>query len=76
MDGRAVSQFPRVRIEEGISRVFIFRPRGLSPSREYRITLDNTGDSLTLDGIQLMQDGLPFRLEFLGQSELIMMKPE
>ena len=55
---------------------YIFRPRSLSLSQKYRLKLDSTGNTLTLDGIQWMRDGLPLRLESVGQSELITMKAE
>ena len=63
-----------VRIASRGEDTYIFRPRGLSASREYRITLDNTGDSITMRGIELMRDGLPLRLESVGRSELIVMQ--
>lgn len=60
-----------VRIGSRDGDTYLFRPRGLSPSNTYQLTVDSTGDSLTMDGIQLMRDGLPVRLESVGQSELI-----
>lgn len=65
-----------VRIASRGDDTCLFRPRGLSISRKYRLTLDNTGESLVMDGVQLMRDGLPLRLESVGQSELIMMQAE
>ena len=36
-------------------------PRGLDLSADYRVTLDNTGDSFTLSGASLAQNGLTVR---------------
>jgi len=55
---------------------YIFRPRGLSMSRKYSVSLDSSGDSVTMEGIQLMREGLPLRLESVGQSELVLFRPQ
>ena len=36
-------------------------PRGLDLSADYRVTLDNTGDSFTFSGASLAQNGLTVR---------------
>jgi alpha-galactosidase len=53
---------------------YIFRPRGLSPACQYRVTLDNTGEELTRSGYELMHQGLPVRLEAPLSSELLLFK--
>jgi hypothetical protein len=60
------------RIKNGDPETYVFRPRGLSLSRTYRVTFDNTGDAVVIDGLTLMREGLPLRLESTGQSELML----
>jgi len=48
-----------------------FIPRGIDPSKSYRILLDSKNISFTVSGYQLMNDGLVLRLENAGMSELV-----
>ena len=48
-----------------------FRARGLDLSRRYRVTFDNTGETVPIDGLTLMQDGITVRLEGALTSELL-----
>jgi hypothetical protein len=48
------------------------RFRGLAPSRRYRVTLDNSGDSFQTDGRTLTTDGLTVRLGGALTSELVL----
>lgn len=49
-----------------------FTPRGLSPSRRYRVTFDNLGESFELPGAEMMLHGLPVRLDGVCSSEVVM----
>ena len=51
---------------------YLLRLRGLDVSRRYRVTWDNTGHSCELDGLALMHQGLPVRLEGALTSELLL----
>jgi hypothetical protein len=51
---------------------YTFRPRGLDPARTYRLTFDSLGTSMTVDGLRLIQQGVPLRLENVGMSELLL----
>ncbi len=51
--------------------VYRFIPRGLSPSGTYKVTFENRGESAEMSGVQLMQNGIPVRLEAAGTSEML-----
>jgi len=51
--------------------LFIFRPRGLDLSRTYRVRFLNSAQVLAIDGLHLLQGGLPVRLENPMGSEMI-----
>lgn len=51
-----------------------YRPRGLRPGARYRVTFDNTGDTVELSGLELRRDGLEIRLESPLTSELLMIE--
>lgn len=55
---------------------YLLRPRGLDPSKRYRVTLDSLDATLTLDGWSLLQDGIRLRLENIGMSELVLFVAE
>jgi alpha-galactosidase len=61
-----------VRMANGDSDTYLFRPRGLDPARSYRVTYDSTGTKATVDGLRLVQEGLPIRLESALSSELLL----
>jgi alpha-galactosidase len=46
-------------------------PRGLSVSRRYKVTFDNLGESIVIDGFTLVEQGILVRLETALTSELI-----
>jgi hypothetical protein len=54
------------------SDTYIFRPRGLDPAKTYRVTFDSLDTTVTIDGLRLLQEGLPIRLENAGLSELLL----
>ena len=47
------------------------RFRGLDRARRYRVTFDNSGESVPLDGYTLMEEGVTVRLEGALTSELL-----
>ena len=51
---------------------YTFRARGLDRSREYQVTMDNSGDSFRLSGQELTNRGLLVRLDGALTSELLM----
>ena len=54
---------------------YVFRPRGLDPTQDYQVTLDNEGLSWTAAGQTLMQEGIPLRLEQPLTSQLLLFQP-
>jgi hypothetical protein len=48
-----------------------FRPRGLEVNGRYRVTFDNTGDSVEIGGLELQRDGIEVRLASPLTSELV-----
>jgi hypothetical protein len=56
----------------GGSDTYVLRPRGLDPGKSYRVTFDSMGTTATVDGLSLMRDGLPIRLESNLSSELLL----
>jgi alpha-galactosidase len=65
-----------VRLAEADGDVYVFRPRGLDPARTYRVTVDSVGTSARVEGVRLMQGGLPVRLETALSSELLLFQAE
>ena len=51
---------------------YTFHPRGLDPARTYRVTFDSLESTVTADGLSLIRDGVPVRLENVGMSELLL----
>lgn len=51
---------------------YVFRPRGLRPGARYRVTFDNSGDTITKTGYDLRQDGIRVRLAGGIRSELLL----
>ncbi len=56
--------------------VFHFRPRGLDLSRTYQVTLANSGQVVELTGSQLLEEGVPVRLENNLTSEMLIFRSE
>lgn len=53
---------------------FHLRLRSLDAGRQYRVTFDNTGQSVCRDGAELMQDGVHIRLDHALSSELLLIE--
>ncbi len=51
---------------------YLFRPRGLDVSRQYKVTFDNKGKSIKGEGVELEQKGLVVRLGKPLTSELLL----
>ena len=51
---------------------YLFRPRGLDISRQYKVTFDNKGKSIKKEGLELEQKGLVIRLGKPLTSELVL----
>ncbi len=54
------------------SDTYVLKPRGLDPARIYHVTFDALNTTVAVDGLRLLQDGLPIRLENVGMSELLL----
>ena len=54
------------RIGESESDTYIFTPRGLHRGKTYTVTFDSTGESATIDGLRLVQAGIPINLESIA----------
>ena len=50
--------------------------KGLDPQRKYRVTFDNTGKSLSLEGSALMREGLAIQPGADRESELLLFEKE
>ncbi len=48
--------------------------RRLKISRTYDVTFSNTGQTVEIPGVQLLQDGIPVRLEGNLTSELLIFR--
>jgi len=60
------------RIGDTDSDTYTLVPRGLKAGESYRITLDNSGEKLTINGWESLQKGISIRLESIASSELIL----
>lgn len=65
-----------IRMGESDSDTFVFKPRGLDRGKTYKVTFDSTGETARVDGVRLMQEGLPIRLEAIMSSELLLFEAE
>jgi alpha-galactosidase len=52
--------------------VYRFVPRGLDASSSYKVAFQNRGETVEMSGLQLMQNGIPVRLETAGTSEMLL----
>jgi alpha-galactosidase len=52
--------------------IYVFKPRGLDPGRTYRVTFDSLDSAATIEGLRLLREGVPVRLENAGMSELLL----
>jgi len=59
------------RLADSPGDLFPFHPRGLDPSRDYRVTFDNSGKTTRFSGAQLCTTGLPVSLPGIFTSELL-----
>ena len=59
------------RIGKSESDTYLFTPRGLHRGKTYTVTFDSTGESATIDGLRLVQAGIPIHLESIAASELL-----
>ena len=62
------------RTSESGDSTFRFMPRGLDISRTYDVTFSNTGQTIEIPGFQLLQNGIPVRLEGNLTSELLIFR--
>ena len=64
------------RLSPGDQDTYLFRPRGLDPAKTYRVTFDNRGTTASIDGLRLIQEGIPVRLESNLSSELLLFESQ
>jgi alpha-galactosidase len=60
------------RMKTGESLAYKLIPKGLSPDKKYKVTIDSLHASFPIEGIKLMQEGLTFPIEECGSSELVL----
>jgi alpha-galactosidase len=53
---------------------YCFQPRGLRAGERYRVTFDNSGETVELSGLDLQRHGVEVRLESPLTSELLLME--
>ncbi|MBA3946744.1 MAG: alpha-galactosidase [Herpetosiphonaceae bacterium] len=64
------------RLSDPATPEYLLRLRGLELGRRYRVTFDNSGDCVVLDGFTLCNLGLSIRLESALTSELLIVKAD
>ena len=65
-----------VKMSKTDSDIYLFRPRGLSPGKKYRVTFDNMNTKVKISGLELIREGLPIRLEAEMSSELLLFEAQ
>jgi alpha-galactosidase len=55
---------------------YLFKPRGLDPSKTYKVIFDNTNVSVHMKGIDLVNQGLSIRIGQSLRSELLLFEAE
>jgi len=61
-----------IRVGPSESDTYVFKPRGLRRGKKYRVTIDSIDETFITDGLTLITNGLPARLESLSRSELFL----
>ena len=61
-----------IRVGDSATDSHLFKPRGLRFGTRYRVTVDSLDEPFLADGLTLMRDGIPVRLEVLSESELLL----
>lgn len=61
-----------IRVGPTESDTYLFKPRGLRHGKKYRVTIDSLDETFITDGLALITNGLPTRLETLSKSELLL----
>ena len=51
---------------------YVFKAKGLDAQKTYKVTFDNTKETKTIQGSELMQDGLSLKIEGQPRSELLL----
>ena len=64
------------RLPDEKSGIYRFVPKGLSVAKRYRVTFDNSGESVAMDGYRLAEDGISVRIGGTMSSELLVMDEE
>lgn len=55
---------------------YLFKPRGLDPGNDYKVTFDNSGTSARMKGVDLINQGLSIRIGQPLRSELLLFEAE
>jgi len=71
---RTKSMIGLFRLSDPAEETYGLRLRGISRSGKYRVTFDNSGDTIEMDGVSLVQQGLLIRLEAPLTSELLLVE--
>lgn len=61
---------------ESRSLTYQFRPRGLDAQRQYAVTFDNTGNTETIAGSVLMEEGLSIEVTDEIRSEMLLLEAQ
>jgi hypothetical protein len=62
------------RTADGGDDVYVVRPRGLDRSRDYRVTFDNSGETIQCAGSTLAREGVRVCLPTNLTSELLLLE--
>ena len=62
------------RTSQGGDPLYRFEPRGIDFSRNYSVHFHSSGDTVELSGAQLLQNGIPVRLDDNLTSELLVIE--
>ncbi|MBI2842512.1 MAG: alpha-galactosidase [Armatimonadetes bacterium] len=65
-----------IRLGESDSDTYVLKPKGLNPGKKYKVTFDGQGTQAVVDGLTLMQSGLPVHLQAIMSSELLLFEAE
>jgi alpha-galactosidase len=60
------------RLPDAEGDIYRLRARGLDASKNYKVTLDNTGESFNMPGAKLKFEGIPIRVSSMYHSELVL----
>ena len=63
-----------IRLTNAAPDSYLLKPKGLDGNKTYRLTFDNSGETISRDGTDLMKNGISIKLPAARASELLLLE--